>query len=517
MRNPRWFTGGVAALVATAASLPGIASAAPSAASLPGVASAAPSAASLPGVASAAPSVVAAPEWSACPEPGAAAQCADIKVPVSWADPHGRPVSLRMSRLPALDPQHRLGTLLFVLGGPGEPSAELTAQQGRALIPAELQKRFDIVGVDPRGIGASTAVKCTGPALPSTVPVFPNSPAQFASLQRQSAAYGTSCVENSAPGLVANVDTVSVARDMDVVRTALGEKKLNFLALSYGTLITQTYARLYPDRVRTMALDGAVDHTITPRDLLYQEASSTSRVFSRFAAWCSASASCTLHGQDVLKLWDDLLARAARTPIPAPNATVGERTANDAVIRMALPNLLVTGPASTLIPSSWPTLGEGIARARAGDASLLSDNSMAGTPQDAFTAISCQDLPPQLNGYADIAARLKRARALSPHTGGASGAWLVTAACASWPLHASNPWAPQKITGVPPTLVVSTRYDPSTPLVWARGLHRQIPGSRLLVANVTGHLGFTNSACARAEETKYLITGKLPTIPTCGV
>ncbi|MEV5573314.1 alpha/beta fold hydrolase [Spirillospora sp. NPDC052269] len=495
MRRSRWVTRGVAAFAAAA-----------STASLPGIASAASPMGSARGTA---------PAWSACPE-SSSAQCADIQVPVSWADPRGRTISLHMSRLPALDPKHRIGTLMFVLGGPGEPSAETTALQGRKLIPTGLQNRFDIVGVDPRGIGASTAVKCAGPALSSTVPVFPNSPAQFAALQRQSAAYGTSCVRNSTPGLVANVDTVSVARDMDVVRTALGERKLSFLAISYGTLITQTYARLYPDRVRTMALDGAVDHTVGLRDLVYQEGASTSRVFSRFAAWCSATASCALHGQDVVKLWDDLLVRAARAPIPAPNATVGEHTVNDEAIRMALPNLLQIGPTSTLIPSSWPVLGEGIARARAGDASILSDNSMAGTPQAAYAAVSCQDFPPRLHGYAEIATWLKRVRALSPHTGGASGSWLVTAACASWPLPASNPPAPQKITGVPPTLIVSSRNDPSTPLVWAQGLQRQIAGSRLLVANVTGHLGFVNSACARAEETNYLITGTLPTTLTCG-
>ncbi|MFC5185691.1 alpha/beta fold hydrolase [Actinomadura harenae] len=503
MRRSRWVTRGVAALAAATAT----------ATSLPGLASAAPSAASLPGSATAA----SAPMWNPCSDVAQSpAQCADIRVPVSWADPRGRDIPLRMSRLPALDPRHRIGTLLFVLGGPGIPSAELSAQQGRALVPAALQDRFDIVGVDPRGVGASAAVKCAGPALPSTTPVFPNSPAQFASLQRQSAAYGTSCVENSTPGLVANVDTVSVARDLDAVRAALGERRLSFLGISYGTLITQTYARLYPDRVRAMALDGAVDHTVGPRALLYDEAASTSRVFARFAAWCSATASCALHGQDVLKVWDDLLARAARTPIPAPNATVGEPTVNDDAIRMALPNLLISGPTSTLLPSSWPVLGEGIARARAGDASILSDNSMAGTPQDAYISIGCQDLPPQLHGYADMAARLKRARALSPHTGGASGSWLVTAACAAWPLPASNPWAPQRITGVPPTLIVSTRNDPSTPLVWAQGLQRQIAGSRLLVAEVTGHLGFVNSACARAEEADYLVTGILPTRTTCG-
>ncbi|MFC4911739.1 alpha/beta hydrolase [Actinomadura gamaensis] len=431
-------------------------------------------------------------------------------MPLSWANPRGRTISLHLSRLSALDPKHRLGVLLFNPGGPGGEGAETIAEYGRVLLPKALQDRFDIIGFDPRGVGKSTAVKCGGPGLSPKVPVFPKNRAQFAAVQRQSAAYGTSCVRNSTPGLVANVDTPSAARDMDAIRVALGERKISFLGVSYGTFLGQTYARLFPHRVGTMVLDGAMDHAVGPRDFLYQESSELSRVFGQFARWCSATASCALHGQDVTKVWDDLLARAARKPIPAPNASGGATTVNDDAIRMVLPNLLLFGPTSSLLPSSWPTLGDAIARARAGDASLMADNSSVGQPQDAYASVGCQDFPPQLRGYADAAARLRKARAISPHTGGASEAWAITDLCASWPVPASDPWTARKITGTPPILVASTRDDPSTPLVWAQGLHREIAGSGLLVADVTGHTAFFNSACARAAEADYLITGKLP-------
>lgn len=488
-----------------------------------GLASAAATAASLPGSALAAtpaPSTTpsTAPAWSPCPDaaqgPGPA-QCADIKAPLSWADPHGRTVTLHLSRLPALDRKHRIGSLLVNFGGPGANGAELIAEGGRYLMPASLQNRFDIIGFDPRGVGASTAVTCGGPGLSAKVPVFPNSPAQFASVRRQSAAYGRSCVKNSAPGLAANVDTVSAARDMDVIRAALGEKKVSYLGLSYGTYLGKTFARLYPHRINTMVLDGAIDHSVSPRDFLYEEASSLSDVFGRFASWCSASTSCALHGQNVVKIWDDLLARAARTPIPAPNAKTGPKALDDQAIRMVLPNLLLMS-SSVVIPSTWTTLGDAIARAQAGDASALSDNSMVGQPQDAYAAIGCQSFPPQLRGYADAAARLAHARAISPHTGGASEAWAMTDMCASWPLPASDPWKPEKVTGTPPILITSNRYDPSTPLVWAQGLHREIAGSALLVADVSGHTTFFNSACARTEQADYLISGHLPTTTTCG-
>ncbi|MCQ4043702.1 alpha/beta hydrolase [Streptantibioticus rubrisoli] len=465
------------------------------------------------------PFVAAAPKWTKCADaaPGAGpAQCADIRVPLSWARPQGPTISLRLSRLAALDSKHRLGVLLFNPGGPGGPGAEVISESGRSLMPAELQRRFDIIGFDPRGVGDSTAVTCTGAALSPKVAVFPDSKGQFAAVRRQSAAYGSSCIKHSAPGLVANVDTVSAARDMDVIRVALGQQKISYLGVSYGTFLGQTYARLFPHRVQTMVLDGAMDHAVSPAAFLDEEASSLSEVFGRFARWCTASKSCALHGKDVTAIWDGLLARAARTPIPAPHAGGGATTVNADAIRMVLPNLLLFGPTSSLVPSSWPELGRAIAQAQAGDASLMAENSDVGQPQDAYAAVGCMDFPTQVRGYADAARRLKQARALSPHTGAASEAWLITDLCAGWPLPSTDPWGPQKITGTPPILVASTRYDPSTPLVWAQGLHREITGSALLIADVTGHTAYFNSGCARNAETAYLITGKLPVSDRCG-
>ncbi|MBO2446359.1 alpha/beta fold hydrolase [Actinomadura barringtoniae] len=456
--------------------------------------------------------------WGPCSYEGqtSPAECADIQVPLSWADPKGPKISLRLSRLRALDGGHRIGSMLFNPGGPGGAGAAVIALRGRELMPAAVQQRFDIIGFDPRGVGDSTAVKCSGAALSPQVPVFPRSKAEFAAIKRQSATYGASCVKGSQAGLIANVDTVSAARDMEAIRTALGERQISFLGVSYGTFLGQTYARLYPRRVRTMVLDGAMDHAVGPRTFLNQEASALSKVFGEFARWCGASTSCALHGKNVTEVWDKLLARAARTPIPAPHAAGGPTTVNADAIRMVLPNLLLFGPTSSLLPSTWPELGKALAQAQAGDASLLADNSSVGQPQDAYAAVGCQDFPPQLHGYGDIADRLKKVRALSPHTGGASEAWLMTLLCADWPVPPTDPWGPQKIEGTPPILVASTKDDPSTPLVWAQGLHREIKGSGLLVADVIGHTAYFNSACARQVESDYLITGRLPASGRCG-
>ncbi|WP_374225502.1 alpha/beta fold hydrolase [Actinomadura sp. NEAU-AAG7] len=218
MMRSRWMARGVAGLAAVAAGAGALGGS---------VAAAAP-----PG---GAPWAAAAPQWGECaygePSP---AECADIQVPLSWADPDGPKISLRLSRLPAQDREHRLGSMLFNPGGPGGPGAAVIALRGRQQMPADLQRRFDIVGFDPRGVGDSTPVTCAGAALSPDVAVFPRSKAQFTAIKRQSAAYGASCAAGSRPDLLAHVDTVSAARDMDAIRTALGEQRISFLGLSYG-------------------------------------------------------------------------------------------------------------------------------------------------------------------------------------------------------------------------------------------------------------------------------------------
>jgi len=453
--------------------------------------------------------------WHRCP--GAkgphAAVCTRLRVPLSWSQPGGRTISLYISKLPALDPSRKVGVLLFNPGGPGTPGAEAVASDGRTLFSASLQRRFDIVGWDPRGVGESTAVHCVGPALSPRIPVFPRTAAQFDALVRHSAAYAAGCAAHSVPGLLAHVDTVSAARDIDAIRQALHQRQINYLGISYGTYLGMTYARLFPHRIRAMVLDGAYDHAMGPQEFLWQEAASLSDVFQRFATWCGASASCALHGQNVLAVWNRLLARARRHPLPAPHATGGPATVSAGAVLMVLPSLLYFGPASPL--ATWPTLGKALAEAQAGDASLLADDTAVGQPQPAYTAVGCQDTPPQFHGYRDAAARLAMARALSPYTSGASEAWEISALCAGWPVPPADPWNGQPVRGAPPILVASAEHDPSTPLPWAQDMHRQIAGSTLLIADVTGHTAFLNSACARGREAAYLVTGTMPANDRC--
>src|SRR5882757_4327803 len=457
-------------------------------------------------------------QWKVCPdkEPdGSHAQCARLSVPLNWAHPHGKRITLQLSRLPAAKPDQRVGALLFNPGGPGGEGAETVSENGTVLFSQQLRDRFDIVGFDPRGTGLSTSVQCTGAPLVSGVPVFPHTAAEFASVRRQSAKYAASCAKQTEPGLLENVDTISAARDIDAIRVALGERKINWLGISYGTYLGQTYARLFPHHIRTMVLDGAMDHATSPQAFLVEEVAAVEDVFQRFARWCESTKSCPLYGRNVLRIWDRLIAKANRSPIPAPK----EHTALDAAaIEMVLPETLIIGPTSFLGgDGSWTGIAEGVREASAGDASLLASMTPVGEPQPAYVAVSCHDFPPQFHGYVEAAARLRIAEAVSPHTHAASEAWMISDACSNWPVKPADPWAYQPITKAPPILVVSTLHDPSTPLVGAQGLHSEIRGSRLLTADVVGHTGYLNSECAQQRETDYLISGKLPPAgTTCG-
>lgn len=450
------------------------------------------------------------PQWTTCPTPeadGSHAQCATIQVPLDWSNPGGKKITLQLSRMPAAKPDERVGSLLFNPGGPGGAGAETVSEAGTEVFSPTLRDHFDIVGFDPRGTGLSTSVRCTGAPLVSAAPIFPRDAAEFAAMRTQSAKYGAACARHTEPGLLQHVDTISAAKDIDAIRIALGEQQINFLGLSYGTYLGQTYARLFPQRIRTMALDGDIDHGTGPTAFLVEESAALEDVFQRFAKWCESTPTCPMYGQNVVKVWDELLAKAAQTPIPAPKA---HTALNAEAIELVLPETLYFGPTSLFGDTYWNAIAAGISAAGKGDASQLAAMSPVGQPQPAYTAVGCEDFAPQFHGYVDAAARLRIADAVSPHTHAASEAWMISASCANWPVKSADPWAYEPITTAPPILLVSTLHDPSTPLVWARGLHREIRGSDLLTVNTIGHTGYLNSGCARDRETDYLISAKLP-------
>lgn len=432
-------------------------------------------------------------------------QCATLRVPLDWAHPHGPTISLAIDRLPATDPAHRIGPLLVNPGGPGGSATAVVAQGGMLLGAPELatvRQRFDLVGVDPRGVGDSTPVRCAKPVYDPSVPAFPRTEAQYRSMLTSSHTHGRDCAAHTGP-LLGHVDTVSVARDLNAVRVALGAPTISFLGVSYGTELGSIFAQRYPDRVRAMVLDGAVDHGRSLARDAVDESRAIEDEFGRFARWCAGTSDCALHGTDVLGDFDALTARADRGEIV------------DGQLGRPVTGAELTGGAYGYLTlrSMWPQLATALAAAETNpsDPTGLDAAAPANDPTyPAYRAVACQDFPPRLHGLGDQRARESHIRTVAPHTWRYSEMWDMTLGCSGWPVPAANPPHRQHITGAPPILVVGNTHDPATPYRWARSLAGQIDGSRLLTYDGDGHTALENSSCARTREAAYLVTGRAP-------
>jgi pimeloyl-ACP methyl ester carboxylesterase len=177
--------------------------------------------------------------WSAC-EKSPQTQCGTLKVPLDWSRPSGATISLAVARRPAKDPQHRVGTLFFNPGGPGDGAAKYIVMAETIFTPT-LIERFDLVGMDPRGMENSSQVRCTLPVITPETTLFPKTEQQFQQLVKHNREVGLNCL-NKAGDLVRHMDTVSVARDHEALRLALRENKINWLGISYGTQLAANYA-----------------------------------------------------------------------------------------------------------------------------------------------------------------------------------------------------------------------------------------------------------------------------------
>jgi pimeloyl-ACP methyl ester carboxylesterase len=218
-------------------------------------------------------------------------------VPADWSRPRGQKINIAVALRAAEDPDHRIGTLFFNPGGPGDRGVD-NVIRAETFFSDTLRARFDIVSVDPRGIGNSTPIRCGVPALTPETTFFPRTQQQFDAMLDHSRELAQSCLQMTGP-LFLHADTVSVARDHEALRIALGVRKVNWLGLSYGTQLAANYADLYPQRTRAMVLDAALEHSLPEVAQAADAISTVEEAFNRFADWCDTAADCALRGQDV--------------------------------------------------------------------------------------------------------------------------------------------------------------------------------------------------------------------------
>ncbi len=459
--------------------------------------------------------------WSSCAQ---IFQCASLVVPLDYRNPTGHTIELAVIRATATDPAHRIGSLITNPGGPGGSGVDFVkqsypAQSGQpSHFDPALRADFDIVGFDPRGVGQSAPIGClTDTQLDqyNRLDPAPNTPGEAAALVAGDKTFAAGCQTHSAM-LLPYVGTPNAARDMDVLRAALGDQKMYYLGASYGTYLGAVYAELFPTHIARAVLDGPEAPNLTTKQLDLEQAQGFQTELTRFIADCVTRPDCPL-GTDATTAGHKLADFLASTQVhPLPTGT--SRTLDE--------SLAETGVVVTMYdsPQSWPTLRSALATAIAGNGRellTLSDLYDERDPQtghysneiEANIAIDCLDHPDPVRTIGDVQAELPAYRDASPLIG-ASFAW-ADLMCAYWPVPAKSQPHPIHYAGSPPILVVGTIHDPATPYPSAQDMAQQLGSAVLLTYNGDGHTAYgRGSKCIDSAVDTYLTQGAVPSAGT---
>jgi pimeloyl-ACP methyl ester carboxylesterase len=443
--------------------------------------------------------------WSDCNDGD---RCARLTVPLDYHHPGGRTISLAVLEVPASGSS--LGSLVVNPGGPGAPGTSYAASRhfGEPLLD-----HFDVVGFDPRGTGASSPVDCLSDAQFSQYLASdpdPRTPAEVATFKHWQHTLAAGCSQRSGD-LAAHVSTVESARDMDILRAALGESTLTYLGASYGTELGATYAQLFPQRVGRFVLDGAVDPTLSGRAMSLQQAAGFQDALDSYLSNCvTSSVGCFLGrtvpaGEQTISA---LLDRLAEHPIPTSDGR--ELTSGDAYYGIA---------AALYDRSTWIVLSAGLRSALQGDGSLLmtladayADRNPDGTFRsnllEAFYTISCLDNPSSIP-FAKVPSQFPAFEKASP-VFGRTNAWGLTS-CRGFTPRSDEKVPVIHAKGAAPIVVIGTTRDPATPFQWAVDLAHQLDSGVLVKRDGDGHTGYqTGNTCIDDVVESYLVSGKVP-------
>ncbi|GAA0917816.1 alpha/beta hydrolase [Nonomuraea longicatena] len=431
--------------------------------------------------------------WNDC---GDGFECGRLSVPLDHGDPGGERLYLSLVRLPATG--RRIGSLVINPGGPGGSGVEY-ARSAPAHFSAAVRGRFDIVGFDPRGVGESAPIDCLSDERLTTfhaIDTTPDTGAERRAYERAARGFADACQERSAR-LLPHMSTIDSARDLDLLREALGDAKLTYLGKSYGTFLGALYADMYPGKVRALVLDGGVDPSMSRLRHNAEQAEGFERAFRAYAADCRTQGECPVGSVEALT---GLLRRTDRVPLTSD----GGRPVTEA--------LATLGALTPLYDrSSWPALTQALRAARSGDGTRLLENaeSLIGRTSDgtytnqteAAMATTCLDGPHP---------RDPSAYAAPPTT--PFGPYISWSAlpCAYWPAP-PRPIRPLRGQGAPPILVIGTTRDPATPHPWARSLANQLASGTLLTYDADGHTAYGGtSPCVDRYVDTYLISLTAP-------
>jgi pimeloyl-ACP methyl ester carboxylesterase len=443
--------------------------------------------------------------WQACGDH----ECARLEVPLDYAEPRGRTIELALLRVPATG--ERRASLVVNPGGPGSPGTEYAAQAVNVFRPP-LRQHYDVVGFDPRGTGRSAPVDCLTDAeldrYLATDPT-PDTAAERADLVAGFARFGRGCVEDDA-ALAAHVSTIEAARDMDVLRAALGQGRLDYFGASYGTKLGATYAELFPRRVGRLVLDGAVDVSLSSRRLSLEQARGFETALRAYVTDCVENVDGCFLGDSVEGGLDRIAAFLEEVDAqPLPTSADRDLTVGLAFYGIVTP---------LYNRDNWYVLSAALRAGFGGEGDVLlnladlyasrgpggyTDNS-----SEAFPAISCLDDP-----YAvapdQVPAQLPAFRRASPSFGDVFAWGLV--GCSGQVAESTEEPVTIDGSGADPIVVIGTTRDPATPYEWAEALADQLDSGVLVSRDGDGHTGYNagNECVDRAVEA-YLLRGEVP-------
>ena len=448
--------------------------------------------------------------WKNC---GKNRQCAMATAPMDWDHPsRATDITLALTRASATG--SRLGSLFVNPGGPGASGYDLVHDDLNFAVSKALQKSYDVIGWDPRGVGRSTPVTCyDDKGLDQYIygvaknPV--NSPAWVTEVTNQAKDFAAACLKNTGP-VLEFVDTQSTTHDLDMLRAVVGDRKLNYLGYSYGSDIGMYYADRFAPKVGHVVLDGATDSTLSIFDIDLAQSRAFENALKSYLADCAKSKRCPFPGSvnDSLSKIAALYDHLTVSPITSPNGRVLDQNVLDTAIYSALYD-----------KSSWQYLNDMFAELRQGitdTAFLLADSYNGRNPDgtykdnslEAFNAIGCLDYP-TVTDPAEIARESALLVKAAPTLTRLSV--IGDVACQNWPFH--NRVAPPVVTGTgaAPIIILSSTGDPATPYQWGVALSKQLKSAHLITRRGEGHTAFNRGIpCIDNAVNDYFVSGVVP-------
>ncbi|GAB2821836.1 alpha/beta hydrolase [Lentzea nigeriaca] len=441
---------------------------------------------------------VSAIDWKPCAEVPTI-DCGFLELPIDYAKPGGEKFKLAVSRRKANDQANKIGAMVINPGGPGGSGVNFSFSAD-SYFSKEIVDKFDVIGFDPRGVARSQPIKCSADLLAKQPSEYPKTAAEYEKLVAFNKELRADCRQQSG-AIFDHASTADVAQDIDSIRRALGEKKINYYGISYGTIMGQHYAERFGKNIRAMIIDSNMDHSLGTRQFVASEARTAEDSFQEWVKWNDRTKTSPFYGQDLRKIWKDLMAKAERGELPAPW---------DPNVKMT-PEDLGGGVVSMAYGPGWQRFAEEVKQLVDGKPVAAANSAFAvETRANPFPGIFCNDYNLRVSSWGEYQSLVRMENAIAPNTRGSALGHSATMSCIGFP-KATNPQRPLKIKNAPKILLTNAKHDPATAYEWAVNAHRQSRDTTVFVTyEGWGHGVYRRSECTHKINDEYLVSLKLP-------